>query len=964
MAELASCAAGLPRAGPVAARAPERGTTADNGHCRLSGDRVSSALEIVGRSAEMEAMSAFLDRTMPARALLLRGDAGMGKTVLWQHLVADAQARGWAVLASQPTESEMRLSFAALGDLASAVPNAAMDELPERQQTALDVALQRVAGVPAEQLAVSMAFVALLTSMSSRTPVVVAVDDAQWIDAPSARVLEFALRRTVQHSVRFAVTVRSGEPAPLVDALLRAFPEPATRILELGPLSVGALHHLFSSRLGQHFPRPTLVKLADASGGNPLVALEIARAVLESGEKIAPGAPLPVSRSLRQLLSRRIVRLPHATREALLVIAASADPDAETIGRALAVDDAEGRLAPAEAAGVIEHDRGRLRFGHPLMASVVLGEAPAARLRELHGQLAAIATDHEQRARHLALSTETADEDVAAALEEAALHARRRGAPDAAADLMLLARNHTPPIDTASRTRRLLAAGEAMFEAGDLAAGRRLLEDALAEMPHDADRARTQVLLATIRWYDDGAAALGIGKEALLDAGADTTLQGRIHTRLALFSTDQEQAAEHSDAAIQLIDPDEDPSLLAFALFGSFYDQVQSAKAVRMDLFERALSVEPETPTWEVTTIPALWWKYTDDYPRSRARLHRHLQWAQETGDASSDADTLAHLAELELWAGDWPLADQYADASVDAAEQMGQPLENASHRVQALVRAHRGRTAEARTAAAAGQAAAPDDLMLSAMYNVVLGFASLSDDDPLAADRYLTALDDQIASMGTSEALRFRSEPDHIEALVALGELDRAETLVATLEARHSFLPRPWTSVVTPRSRALVRAARGDLDQAVAETEAAVAATTSLHSPFELARTLLVHGQILRRANQRRAAALALGEAQRIFESLGAPLWSRRTLDEAARLGTRRTAGASLTPSEREVAELAARGLTNREVAERLFVSPKTVEANLSRIYSKLGIRSRAELGRVMAAHSEDDGMASATIS
>jgi len=147
-----------------------------------------------------------------------------------------------------------------------------------------------------------------------------------------------------------------------------------------------------------------------------------------------------------------------------------------------------------------------------------------------------------------------------------------------------------------------------------------------------------------------------------------------------------------------------------------------------------------------------------------------------------------------------------------------------------------------------------------------------------------------------------------------------------------------------------------------MAEAATAIGASASLHSPFEAARTLLIQGQILRRTNQRRAAAGALGEAQHIFESLGAPLWSRRARDEAGRLGARRNAGAWLTPSEREVAELAARGLTNREVAKRLFISPKTVEANLSRIYSKLGIRSRAELGRVMAEASGDGTGTSAT--
>ncbi len=770
--------------------------------------------------------------------------------------------------------------------------------------------------------------------------------------------------RIAAQDVRFVLAVRSGEAAPLADALLHALPDPATRTLELAPLSLGALHRLFTSRLARQFPRPTLVKLEQASGGNPLVALELARALIESGEDVAPGAPLPVSRSLRQLLGRRIVRLPRETRDALLVIAGSPHPDVEKVASTLGIEDADAVLRSAEAAGIVEVDRGGVRFAHPLMASVVYGAASPARLRDLHRRLAAVATDAEERARHLALSTETADEGIASALEEAASQASLRGAPDAAAEMMALARTLTPPTDAASATRRLLAAGEAMFEAGDSVAGRRLLESAVEAMPHDVDRARALLLLATIRWYDDVAAARRLGEEALADARGHATLQGRIHTRLALFSTDQEQSAAHSDAAVRLIQPDEDPSLLAFALFGSFYEKVHSGTAVPMELFVRALSLEPERPTWEVSTIPALWWKYTDDYERSRDRLLLHLRWARETGDASSDGDILAHLGELELWAGDWSLAERYADASVDAAEQMGQPLENVSHRAQALVRAHIGRTVEARTAAAAGQAAAAaaDDPTLSAMYHTVLGFAALSDDDPTSADRYLSALGQEITAIGMCEPIRFRSEPDHIEALVALGELDRAEALVARLEARHRFLPRPWTGVVTPRSRALVCAARGDLGGAQHESEAAVAASASLASPFEVARTLLVHGQVLRRANQRRAAGEALAQAVAIFERLPAPLWAQRARDEAARLGARRDAGPTLTPSEREVAELAARGLTNREVAERLFVSPKTVEANLSRVYSKLAIRSRAELGRVMGAGPRGDEGTAAT--
>lgn len=241
---------------------------------------MSSLPEIIGRSTELEAISVFLDPTTEASGLLLRGDAGMGKTILWRHLVAAARAGSSTVLTAQPAESETRSSFAVLGDLVAGLPDDALDMLPGPQRTALDVALLRAVGLPADPLAVSMAFSTLITSISRVTPVVIAIDDAQWIDAPSARVLGSALRRAVDRGVRFALAVRAGEAAPLADALQRVAAVPPV-ILDLAPLSLAALHHLFASRLDRHFPRPTLVRLANGSRGNPLVALEIARALVE-----------------------------------------------------------------------------------------------------------------------------------------------------------------------------------------------------------------------------------------------------------------------------------------------------------------------------------------------------------------------------------------------------------------------------------------------------------------------------------------------------------------------------------------------------------------------------------------------------------------------------------------------------------------------------------------------------------
>lgn len=890
----------------------------------------------------------------------------MGKTTLWQAAVRHARERGDHVLAAQPTEPERHLSFAALADLLRDVTPETTAAIPEPQRVALDAALRR-ADAPADPLAIAMGFVSVVSALAAPraglSNVLIAVDDIHWVDGPTARVLEFALRRATERGARFLLAARSNEPAPVLDTLGRALPGDRIRLVDLGPLSLGALHRLLSARLGRQFARPILTRLQQASGGNPFVALEIAVALIESDEPVVAGLPLPVPASLRELLGRRIARLPAATRAALLVISALADAGDEKVATVLGLDDLETDLAPAEAAGILARERGRIRFSHPMMAAVVYATASPRRLRELHARLAGLSSEVEDRARHLARSADAPDPAIATALEEAGTHARQRGAPDAGAELLALARTYSSPADEEASTRRLLAAGEAMLEAADTAAGRRLLEDAIALMPRGQDRARALLLLATIRWYDDAEAAHRLADEALHDAVGYPTLQGRIHSRMALFSADADEAMAHHDQAVHLIDPDEDPSLLAFALFSRFYGGIEAGEPPALDLFERALGLEPERPSWEASTIPALWWKYTDQYPLARDRLHLHLRWARETGDASSDADLFAHLAELELWSGDWRRAERYAEQSVDAAEQMGQPLSNSSHRIQALVWAHLGRTAQARAAARAGQEATPpDDRMLSAMYRTVLGFAAISDADPAAAHDDLAALEAELAEIHQLEPIRFRWEPDHLEALLALGDVAGAEAVLARLVRRHESLPRPWTAVVTPRSNALILAARGDSEGALEESVAAVAALAALSSPFEHGRTQLVHGQLLRRANQRRAAAGALADAQAIFERLPAPLWAARARGEAARLGRRRDAGRSLTPGEREVALLAAGGMTNQQVAATLFISPKTVEANLGRAYAKLGIRSRAELGRVMAAGLPGDSGASAT--
>jgi DNA-binding CsgD family transcriptional regulator len=493
---------------------------------------------------------------------------------------------------------------------------------------------------------------------------------------------------------------------------------------------------------------------------------------------------------------------------------------------------------------------------------------------------------------------------------------------------------------------------EARMEAGDLPAARDVLERARSWLPGGRQRAEALLLLGTMHWYLEQGPAIATLEQALADAEDDPTLRGRIRGRLALFEPDVDASRAHSRAAVALIDPTIDPSGLAFAMFGLFTADIQAGLPAHLATFEAALALEADTPTWEVSTIPALWWLHLDQFDLARGRLGRHLEWARDSGDASSDADLYAHLGELELYAGRWSAADEAADRSVDAAELMGQVVPHPSHRIRALVDAHLGRLDRAVDAAEAGVAASRDvDPELEEMYLDVLGTARLAADDPASSAAAFDRMTGLLEARGVREPLRHRTDPDHIEALIEVGATDRAANLLERLERRHEILPRPWIAATLPRARALVRMARGDLEGAKRELAEALDSTSAGDGDaYATARALLVLGRLERRLGRRRSAGEHLDRASLLFDSLPAPAWAAKARAEIDRLGRRRGAGDELTPAELRVVELIASGMTNRAVADRLVLSAKTVEAHLARAYAKLGVRSRAELGRRLA--------------
>jgi DNA-binding CsgD family transcriptional regulator len=912
---------------------------------------------VVGRDRELAAVNAFLEALQSGRAVLVvEGEAGIGKTTVWQAGITRAVERGMTVLSSRPGSSETRLTFVGLADLLQDVDESVFDGLPAPQRRALDVALLRADpdGDAPEQRVVSTAFLSVLRALSETAPVVVAVDDLQWLDTPSRHVLEFALRRIDPEPVGVLAAVRlEGESSWSVEGARR---------LRLGPLNLAELFEVIRAELGKAFPRPTLVRIEHASGGNPFFALELARAVMERGEPLQGSAPLPVPDDLGELILGRLSRLAKAIRDMLLAAAALSQPTLDLLDRAA--------VERAEAAGLVRSEGHRVTFSHPLIASAVYGAAPPSRRREVHRALAERVPDQEERARHLALAAEGPDETVASALLDAAAGARGRGAPDAALELAELSCALTPADRAAELHARRLELAGYLSEAGDPEHARAVLERIVEEAPSGPVRAQALILLAyQVEWGEGSEAAAALCDRALADAGGDLEAQARIHGDASRMSDhDVSQKMFHARKALELTEgPAPNPTLRSLALLAFAEATFHAGGGIDRAVFEQASALElkvmrqsaglvrrvhhfsDERPSERLLGTLSM---YADDLVAAREQFERERRIAFEHGDDSQLARTLARLAIVELKAGNWDEARSHLDAMRSTLERTGQTSGRRWQlTIRALLEALAGRVEAARSAGEDSLAAMHGaDLWGEGEARAALGFLELSLGKLPDARVHLDRAQEIERQIGLKEPCLLRYHADHVETLAGLGELERAERATDWLEQQGRSTAHAWPLAVAARSRGLVAAASGDLDGAARALERALAEHERLPVPFELGRTLLVKGQVHRRRNERRLARVALDESITVFERLGSPPWAEKARAEVGRLGVRRGARDELTPTEEKIAALAATGLTNRQIAERTFVSPKTVEANLSRVYRKLGIHSRAELGARMA--------------
>lgn len=926
--------------------------------------------DVIGRESELAILDRFLDSipTGPS-GLVLSGDPGIGKTTVWKQCLDGALRRSYRTLSCGPGEAETRLSYAALGDLLEPVLEEAIPTIPEPQRRALEVALLRSpsSGARADQRAVSLAVLGCLRLVASTSPVVVAIDDVQWMDLPSIRVLQFVVRRLKDEQVGLITAARGARADDDPLGVVSAFAEDRVHAVHVGPLSQDALEQVIRAKVGEVFSRTTLVSLYEMSGGNPFFAREIGLALLRRGGDVTAGERPPIPERLQELVEDRLEGLPAQTLEALEVVSALSAPTFDVIAAAIApsrgVDD---RLGPAIDNDVVEVVGGRLRFTHPLLASAVYQRTSLVRRRQLHAMLATIVHDPEERARHLALSVEGPDAAVAVALEEAALLASSRGAPQSAAELWEMARRTTPGDRGEDLVRRIHQAGVAHYECGDTALARSVLEQAVDLSRAGPARARVLLDLGMGLAETEGwRGAWAVFEAARGEAGDDLVLKARIEQNLGyawLFRGDLTASERHARAALQLAEELQEPRVMAEAFVAYPFVEFLLGRGVDQGLLDRGIALEGhmegefKSHVLRASFTVAQLLKFTDRLDEARRTFAELLGDAAAHGAASPGPQIRYHLAELECRAGNWEAAIEHARESMAAAQRfrMGAWMSAEGHFAVGLVEAHLGRADSARLEASEGMrvAEAAGEILLLIPNLSVLGFLELSLGRPTEAEAHLSRAVELERAMGVREPAYFRVVPDEVEALVALGRLDEAEALLVPFEESGRNLDRAWAMATGARCRALVLAARGDLPGASAAADEALREHDRLPLPFELGRTLLVRGVVERRAKRKREARDTLTKALEIFDGLGAALWAEKTRAELARIGGRAPSSMALTPTEEKVAALVASGSTNREAAEALFVSVHTVEANLKRIYRKLGVRSRTELASRFPPH------------
>lgn len=879
--------------------------------------------------------------------LLIEGEAGIGKTTLWLTVVDRAERAGFRVLTARTGQTASDPAHTAVADVFACVPPAILAALPDVQRLAADRVLlrERTAGRPTDERVTAAALLSAVHAMSAQSPVLVAIDDVHWLDPSSRAVLSFVARR-IKGAVGVVVTERSGpqvqEP---VASWLQVGTEALVRV-RVAPMSLGALRMMVSARLGTRFSRPAIVRIAEVSGGNPLYALELARVVAEGSSEA--GQRLPDT--LAELVRLRVHSLDDAVRDVLLVAASVTAPTVDMLATAVGrtAGEVTTLLGAAEDEGIVVIEGNRVRFAHPLLASGIYENADPTRRREFHRRLAEIKTQPELRARHLALAAVEVDEATLSTLDAAADSARARGAPAAAAELAELAIRLG-----GDKVSRRIRAAEHHYVAGDMPRAGALMEAVIAELRPGVLRAVALSLLAGVRIFDDDyAAAAELLEQARTDAADNDAVMVSVLISLAFAHgmtgnfADQLSTAR---SAVQTAERTGVPALISRALAMWVHVSFQAGHGLDEAALQRAVELEDRDDN---TAIPfrasatrGLILAMTGRLEEADAQLAEVAERCRQRGAEHDLMAVTGYRTLVAIWRGRRDDVDRHAADMMERAEQLGGSMVIA-YSICAAAAGYRGDEGTARRYAETALAQGAGYPPLTVWASATLAFLEVSLGNYQQAARAAEPLIELYRPFAGTELMSSCFLPDAAESLIALGRLDDAEPMIEALERNGAALDRPWLLATGSRCRALLLGARGDHPAALAAAERAMVEHERLPMPFERARTQLVLGEMLRRLRRRDAAAATVGDALRCFDEVGAGLWVQRAENELSRItAAGRPDVSELTESERRVAELVSSGMSNRDVAEALFVSVKTVETNLTRVYRKLGIRSRAQL-------------------
>jgi DNA-binding CsgD family transcriptional regulator len=887
--------------------------------------------EIVGRELERAAIEGWLERPGPgARVLMVEGEAGAGRTLLWQDSLRSAHRLGYRVLVSRPSELDSSLSFSVLGDLLDAADGRLIDALPAPQRAAVQAALlQADAGGPIPVRGVALGVLSILRQLAQAAPVLLAVDDVHWMDESSAIALAFALRRIDDEHVLLLGALRSGSPAAFASGL--ALPDHQRQTLRLPPLSEEAVVGVLRAHLGKPIPWPEAAEVHHLAGGNPAVALEIGRALRRGEIGHRPAEPLPVPGSLRPDARRRLAGLPAATLDALLVVAAQGRPAVRLFERALGASSPAG-LQPAAERGLVEIAGDLIRVLEPLALSFVYWDADPERRADVHRQLAGAAPDRAERLRHLALCSPEPAARLATELEEATTRTAERGALREAEELAELTLRLTPPGRREQLGRRRLLAAELRLATGDAGGVTDLLEAASAGRLPGPRRAHLLRLLAQARLLDAGTRSsvevvAGIvvepaqAERVAVEAGEGLAVGHLLAGDLP--RTDAETGGPDGPAGANGGDE-------PFEGLRQMQEQLEASAGWPSSTLLRARF--------------ALW---DDDLAGALRGLQGLERQAREAGNALVLPILLARLAEVECWLGGWleaaVLSHRGWELAVASSQRaMGAHLLYTS----ALSDVHRGTPDTVRESALRGEevAARAGFRPLAVLNRAVLGHLELSLGNAAAAQLDFIPLVESRWTPGTEPGLA-RFLPDAVEALVARGDLEHAGRLIAVLESLGRQLGVRWPLASAARCRAALESARGRHDEAQRLFWQAIEEDRRLGRDLDLGRDLLAQGVALRHQRNHRSARAALGHAVAVFTRLGTRPWSERARSELRRVAGQDRAGGELDHIERRVAELVAQGVGFTEIANLLFIQPRAVQSYLNAAYRKLGVRSRVAL-------------------